>query len=76
MPRRLSVASSHATSPCHVASRATSPHTAVDLISMQGKTNFFERRVGEYQKAGVAAAATRAEGDGAAGRRFALDADF
>jgi hypothetical protein len=23
------------------------------MISLQGKTNFFERRVGEYQKAGV-----------------------
>lgn len=25
----------------------------MDLISMEGKTNFFEKRVGEYQKAGV-----------------------
>lgn len=24
-------------------------------VSLQGKTNFFERRVGEYQKAGVMA---------------------
>lgn len=23
------------------------------MISLQGKTNFFEKRVGEYQKAGV-----------------------
>jgi ribonucleoside-diphosphate reductase subunit M2 len=23
------------------------------MISLQGKTNFFERRVGEYQRAGV-----------------------
>lgn len=25
----------------------------MEMISMQGKTNFFEKRVGEYQKAGV-----------------------
>ena len=27
----------------------------MELISLQGKTNFFEERVGEYQKAGVRA---------------------
>jgi ribonucleotide reductase beta subunit family protein with ferritin-like domain len=27
----------------------------MELISLQGKTNFFERRVGEYQMAGVMA---------------------
>lgn len=25
------------------------------MISLQGKTNFFEKRVGDYQKAGVMA---------------------
>lgn len=25
----------------------------MDLISMEGKTNFFEKKVGEYQKRGV-----------------------
>ena len=29
------------------------PFPWMDLISLQGKTNFFEKRVGEYQKAGV-----------------------
>lgn len=29
------------------------PFEFMDLISLQGKTNFFEKRVGEYQKAGV-----------------------
>ena len=29
------------------------PFDWMDLIQMQGKTNFFERRVGEYQRAGV-----------------------
>lgn len=31
------------------------PFDFMDNISLQGKTNFFERRVGEYQKAGVMA---------------------
>ena len=42
------------------------PFDWMDLISMQGKTNFFERRVGEYQKAGV----MQNE------RTFSTDADF
>jgi ribonucleoside-diphosphate reductase beta chain len=25
----------------------------MEMIPLQGKTNFFEKRVGEYQKAGV-----------------------
>ena len=29
------------------------PFPWMDLISLQGKTNFFEKRVGEYQKSGV-----------------------
>ena len=29
------------------------PFDFMDMISMQGKTNFFEKRVGEYQRAGV-----------------------
>ena len=28
------------------------PFDWMDLISLQGKTNFFEKRVGEYSKAG------------------------
>ena len=31
------------------------PFDWMELISLQGKTNFFERRVGEYQKSGVVA---------------------
>ena len=30
------------------------PFDFMDLISLQGKTNFFEKRVPEYAKAGVA----------------------
>ena len=29
------------------------PFDFMDMISLQGKTNFFEKRVGEYQKSGV-----------------------
>jgi hypothetical protein len=32
---------------------ATNPFDWMELISLQGKTNFFERRVSEYQKSGV-----------------------
>merc|ERR1739848_59009 len=32
---------------------ASNPFDWMELISLQGKTNFFEKRVGEYQKAGV-----------------------
>lgn len=34
----------------------TNPFDFMDLISIPGKTNFFERRVSEYQKSGVMAA--------------------
>jgi len=52
---------------------ASNPFDWMELISLQGKTNFFEKRVGEYQKAGVMASATGGESDG---RGFSLDADF
>jgi ribonucleoside-diphosphate reductase beta chain len=32
---------------------STNPFDFMDMISLQGKTNFFEKRVGDYQKAGV-----------------------
>merc|ERR1712176_1042515 len=50
---------------------AVNPFDWMELISLQGKTNFFEKRVGEYQKAGVMAPAGQEEGKG-----FALDIDF
>jgi ribonucleotide reductase beta subunit family protein with ferritin-like domain len=45
------------------------PFDFMELISLRGKTNFFEKRVGEYQKANVmstlkADAAVEAESDG------------
>jgi ribonucleoside-diphosphate reductase beta chain len=47
---------------------ATNPFDFMDMISIQGKTNFFEKRVGEYQKAGVLA--------GKENQTFSLDEDF
>mmetsp|Transcript_11374 Transcript_11374/g.26264 ORF Transcript_11374/g.26264 Transcript_11374/m.26264 type:complete len:356 (-) Transcript_11374:184-1251(-) len=32
---------------------SSNPFDWMEMISLQGKTNFFEKRVGEYQKAGV-----------------------
>jgi ribonucleoside-diphosphate reductase subunit M2 len=49
------------------------PFDWMELISLQGKTNFFEKRVGEYQKAGVMASVG---GEGQERSAFALDADF
>merc|ERR1711933_431647 len=51
---------------------ASNPFDWMELISLQGKTNFFEKRVGEYQKAGVMAAV----GGETSTQNFALDADF
>merc|ERR1712070_689795 len=51
---------------------ASNPFDWMELISLQGKTNFFEKRVGEYQKAGVMSGGDKAEES----RGFSLDADF
>lgn len=32
---------------------ASNPFDWMDMISLEGKTNFFERRVGDYQKGGI-----------------------
>jgi ribonucleoside-diphosphate reductase beta chain len=50
----------------------TNPFEWMEMISLQGKTNFFEKRVGDYQKAGVMASQ---QGE-AGGDAFAIDADF
>jgi ribonucleoside-diphosphate reductase beta chain len=42
------------------------PFSWMEMISLQGKTNFFEKRVGEYQKAGV----------GQKKEEFAMDEEF
>jgi ribonucleoside-diphosphate reductase beta chain len=38
---------------CEREYKSSNPFDFMDMISLQGKTNFFEKRVAEYQKAGV-----------------------
>ena len=47
---------------------AENPFPWMDLISLQGKTNFFEKRVGDYQKSGVMTDRDK--------QVFSLDEDF
>ena len=47
---------------------AENPFPWMEMISLQGKTNFFEKRVGDYQKAGVMSDQSD--------QVFTLDADF
>jgi ribonucleoside-diphosphate reductase beta chain len=47
----------------------TNPFDFMDMISIQGKTNFFEKRVAEYQKAGVMSGTKD-------NHSFSLDDDF
>ena len=47
---------------------ASNPFDFMEMISLQGKTNFFEKRVAEYQKAGVMSERTD--------NVFSLDEDF
>lgn len=48
----------------------TNPFDFMDLISLQGKTNFFEKRVSDYQKSGVMSK------DSSKDKSFSLDEDF
>lgn len=50
---------------------ATNPFDFMDMISLKGKTNFFEKRVAEYQKAGVLNST-----DKDSSQKFSLDEDF
>ena len=54
---------------CDRVYNASNPFDFMDMISLQGKTNFFEKRVAEYQKAGVM------NNDSEAGK-ISFDADF
>lgn len=47
---------------------SSNPFDFMEMISLQGKTNFFEKRVGEYQKAGVMTEKSA--------QKFSLDEDF
>ncbi|EHQ26753.1 ribonucleotide reductase [Mucilaginibacter paludis DSM 18603] len=48
---------------------ATNPFDFMEMISLQGKTNFFEKRVGDYQKSGVL-------NNDAKSQAFSMDEDF
>jgi len=54
---------------------SANPFDWMELISLQGKTNFFEKRVGEYQKAGVMSSVTPTSGQENS-KCFALNEDF
>jgi ribonucleoside-diphosphate reductase beta chain len=47
---------------------AANPFDFMEMISLQGKTNFFEKRVGDYQKSGVM--------NSSEANAFSLDEDF
>src|ERR1700753_2014491 len=47
---------------------STNPFDFMEMISLQGKTNFFEKRVGDYQKSGVMS--------GKEAQTFSLEEDF
>lgn len=57
---------------------ATNPFDFMDNISLSGKTNFFEKRVGDYQKAGVMASTKKEDTDKKIenGGAFTFDEDF
>ncbi|WVR08350.1 hypothetical protein IAU60_005405 [Kwoniella sp. DSM 27419] len=61
---------------------AQNPFDWMELISLQGKANFFESRVSSYQLAGVSRSATPSvstgdvDGDRLSRRVFKIDADF
>ncbi|WP_435135216.1 ribonucleotide-diphosphate reductase subunit beta [Formosa sp. A9] len=54
---------------CEKVYNTTNPFDFMDMISLQGKTNFFEKRVSEYQKAGVLNKEEEED-------KFNFDADF
>ncbi|MFC4817972.1 MULTISPECIES: ribonucleotide-diphosphate reductase subunit beta [unclassified Flavobacterium] len=54
---------------CEREYNSSNPFDFMDMISLQGKTNFFEKRVAEYQKAGVMNNDTDAN-------KISFDADF
>ena len=49
---------------------SSNPFDFMEMISLQGKTNFFEKRVAEYQKAGVM------QNEESDAPKFSLDEDF
>tara|TARA_R110002051_G_scaffold136596_1_gene209254 strand:- start:3580 stop:4563 length:984 start_codon:yes stop_codon:yes gene_type:complete len=56
---------------CDKVYNSSNPFDFMDMIGMEGKTNFFEKRVSEYQKAGV----LNSDKDGDS-QKISFDADF
>ena len=56
---------------CEKVYNTTNPFDFMENISLEGKTNFFEKKVGEYQKAGMAMKGSCSED-----AVFTTDADF
>lgn len=56
---------------CEKVWNSTNPFDFMDMISLQGKTNFFEKRVGDYQKAGVMKGK-----DASDSAKFSIEEDF
>ena len=54
---------------CDRVYNTANPFDFMDMISLQGKTNFFEKKVGEYQKSGVMNTDSDAQ-------KISFDADF
>ncbi|MGE3724336.1 MAG: ribonucleoside-diphosphate reductase small subunit [Candidatus Sericytochromatia bacterium] len=57
---------------CNKLYNVTNPFDFMEMISLQGKTNFFEKRVSEYQKSGVMNTVSSQKDDNV----FSLDEDF
>lgn len=57
---------------CETEYGSKNPFSFMDMISLEGKTNFFEKRVSEYQKAGV----KNSENDKVKKDTFSFDSDF
>lgn len=57
---------------CEKQYNVENPFDFMEMISLQGKTNFFERRVSEYSKAGVA----NKPASGQSNHSFSMDEDF
>ncbi|KQB37950.1 ribonucleoside-diphosphate reductase [Flavobacterium sp. L1I52] len=58
---------------CERVYNTANPFDFMDMISLQGKTNFFEKKVSEYQKAGVLNSGKANDSDG---QEISFDADF
>jgi len=59
---------------CSKIYKSLNPFAFMDMISLQGKTNFFEKRVGEYQKSNVMHSTRKEKNE--TNSTFSTDEDF